>query len=469
MVRITPTQGDFNASLDTVATKVRQPVFVDNAVHYAKTEPSSIGKSKVIIESDNAENYDTATEKSYSLVEAESSIYISHKESDGHTLKSTIWGSRGINSITPLLYGEDDPATRLIGSTTTTTSDGLKVDLRNMKGKKLKDYRFNDDAVRMGQTVDVGFRTTDLAIKVADSITGTMTSVSLGDPIGTANSSYRRKHSHTFLATDFNNVNLITALRYVSRHDSGIPMFNRYGSLLYVPMTYFSNIKILDDGMRMGSKQESPVSGNENRISVKGRAIAVNEELIVTMDDRAKQSGKSDHDVIEKITPVFDASVTSLQQARTVARKMLKANSTLNGKIVTSGHPHAWHMRPGDVVYYEGVKRMIIEAQHSAASGQSKFTFISSDSGLEGLLQGVLEGGISEASITNKNTTDQITEENFSFFNTFDVKILPLITVTKVSGNGFLIGRNGNRGNIGGNYKTIGLNKDNPVIIRGEL
>ena len=67
MVRITPTQGHFDTSLDTMATKLRAPVFVDNALHYAKVESSSEG-NKVTIENNNAENYDLATEKAYSVV-----------------------------------------------------------------------------------------------------------------------------------------------------------------------------------------------------------------------------------------------------------------------------------------------------------------------------------------------------------------------------------------------------------------
>ena len=49
MMRIAHTQGRFDASLTTVATDVRKPVFVDNAVHYAKIESRSDGKNRVTI------------------------------------------------------------------------------------------------------------------------------------------------------------------------------------------------------------------------------------------------------------------------------------------------------------------------------------------------------------------------------------------------------------------------------------
>ena len=468
MVRITPTQGHFDTSLDTMATKLRAPVFVDNALHYAKVESSSEG-NKVTIENNNAENYDLATEKAYSVVESESTVYLTHRETDGHSLKSAIYGSKGKNTTTPLLYGATDETKRLLGKTTTTTNEGLRVELRNMKGRRLTSIGFDDDAVRFGQTIDVGFRTTDLAIRLGESITGSITSVSIGNPLNTVNSSQRRQHSNVFLAANFNGVNLITSLRYLSKHDNGVPVFNRFGSLLHVPMSYFSSLRVLDADNRLGNKDTIPLEDSQNRVSVRGRAVALNEDLIVTMDDRSRQQGRFDNDVIENITPVFDASITSMQQARRVARKMLKANSAMLGRVITQGHPSAFDLRPGDIVMYDGEKRVIVEANHVMSRGTSDFTFVSIKSGIDGILQGIFEAGITEASVKNPDTTQQIIEENFSFFNTFDITIVPMLTVRRVAANGFLIGRNGNRGRVGGNHKVLGLNKGTPITMRGEL
>ena len=468
MVRITPTQGSFDTSLDIVSTMMRAPVFVDNALHYAKVESSSEG-SKVTIENSNSENYNLATEKAYSLVESESTAYLTHRETDGHTLKNAIYGSKGKNASTPLLYGAVNDGKRLLGNTTTSTDEGLRVELRNMKGKTLRGIGFDESAVRFGQTVDVGFRTTDLAMRLGDSITGSITSVSIGNPLNTVNSSQRRQHSNVFLAANFNGVNLITSLRYLSKHDNSIPVFNRFGSLLHVPMSYFSSLRILDADLRLGNKDSIPVEDSQNRVSVRGRRIALNEEILVTMDDRSRQQGRFDNDVVENITPVFDASITSMQQARRVARKMLKANSAMQGRIETNGHPYAFDLRPGDVVMYDGQKHVIIEATHKMARSVSDFVFTSVKSGIDGILQGIFETGITESSVRNPETTQQIKEENFSFFNTLDITIVPMITLTRVAKNGFLIGRNADRGRIGGNYKVLGLNKGTSVTMRGDL
>ena len=468
MVRITPTQGRFDAALTSVATDMRKPVFVDNAVHYAKIKPSSAGNDTITIEARNKENYDVATEKTYSLIESESSILLTHSETDGHSLKSALWTSKGKNSPTSLLYSVKEPSTRLVGKSENATANGLRMELRNMKGRTLKDVGFDDDAIRFGQLVDVGFRTTDLAVKIANDASGTLTAVSIGDSLAMPNSAYRRKHSTSFLATDYNNVNLITAMRYIARHDNGIPFYNRFGVLMYVPINYFSRTDFLDATVRLGNKHKNPVNSTENKVSVQGRKLAVNEDVIITMDDRSKQQGKYSNDVIENVSPTFDASVTSIQQARTVARKMLKANSLLEGQLTSERHPDKWNLRPGDTVVYDGKKRLIVGAVHRLSDKTSDFTMIGADSGIQGILQGILEGGITEGSIVNPSK-EQITKENFSFFADMDITILPILTVRHVDGGGFLIGQNSNRGAIGGNNKTIGLNKGDPIVVRGEM
>ena len=56
MTLIQSSVGRFDTTLTSVMNDVRQPVFVDNAVHYAKIQPQSSNKSKIIIEARNAHN-----------------------------------------------------------------------------------------------------------------------------------------------------------------------------------------------------------------------------------------------------------------------------------------------------------------------------------------------------------------------------------------------------------------------------
>ena len=285
---IQSSKGRFDEPLTNVMNDIRQPVFVDNAVHYAKVEPRSAGKTRVTIEAINADNYDLATERTYSLVESESSIIITHTETDGHSLKSDVWYSNGKNTVTDLLYSEDNPVDRIMKSTVTSTSNGLQLDLRNMKGRTLKDIGFRDERVHLAQGIDIGFRTTDLAVRLSQNVPDAITAVTTGSHITTTRgSNNRRKASNTFLASDFYGINLITALRFVSRHDNRVTMMNRYGVLNYVPFNYADISRKIDSSIRFGRKNTNPVENIENRVTVQGKQIALNEDLILTMDDRS--------------------------------------------------------------------------------------------------------------------------------------------------------------------------------------
>ena len=463
---IQSSKGRFNEVLSDVMTDIRQPVFVDNAVHYAKSEPKSNAKTKVTIEAVNADNYEIASERTYAITESESSLLITHTEADGHTLKSDLFSSKGKNAITKLLFGKDKE--RILTSTTSSTALGLRADIRNMRGSTLKQLGFDDIEVRLGQNVDIGFRTTDLALRVGDAINDSLKAITIGAPITiTKMSANRRKNSNTFLAADFNGVNLATALRYISRHDNRIIKFDRYGNLNYVPFNYADVSRTIQANVRFGNKETSPIESVENRITVKGLPLAVNEDLVFTMDDRAKQQGAHDVDIVENTTPLFDASITNLTRAKTVARQILKANATLSGSIRSQGHPNYWELRPGDIVEYDGNRLSVLEARHTL-SGLSDFVFLNADSGLEGVLQNIREGSITTSSLTRPDKTNQIMSENFSFFNSMEVVITPTIKVITSNEAGLLIGRNSDRGRLGGNYKTIGMAKDDGVIIEGE-
>jgi hypothetical protein len=461
---IQSSKGRFDETLTDIMNDVRQPVFVDNAVHYAKSEPRSSAKTRVTIEAVNADNYELASERTYTISESESSLTLTHTEANGHTLKSDIFSSKGKNAITKLLFGTNE---RVLTGTTTSTASGLQADVRNLKGTTLKGLGFDDTEVRLGQSVDIGFRTTDLALRVGDEVNDSLNAITIGSPTTvTKMGNNRRKSSNSFLAADFNGVNLATALRYISRHDNRVIKFDRYGNLNYVPFNHADVSRAIEYNVRFGNKETNPIENVENRITVKGIPIAVNEDLIFTMDDRSKQQGAHDIDVIENTSPLFDASITNITRAKTVARQILKANSTLSGSIRTQGHPNCWELRPGDVVEYEGKRLSILEAKHTL-TGLTDFVFLNADSGLEGVLQNIREGTITTSSRTNPDKTNQILSENFSFFDSVEIVITPTVKVVTANETGLLIGRNSDRGRLGGNYKAIGMAKDDGIIVEG--
>lgn len=116
---------------------------------------------------------------------------------------------------------------------------GTKFAIKNMKGESLLGIGFEDDVAHFGQIIDVGLRTTDLALRLSRDIADTLTSVNIALPMTPLNTEFdRRRHSNKFLSQDFYSINLISALRFVSRHDNRIVHFDRYGNLLYVPFDF---------------------------------------------------------------------------------------------------------------------------------------------------------------------------------------------------------------------------------------
>ena len=136
-----------------------------------------------------------------------------------------------------LIYNADESSQRLLPHTIESSSFGVLANLRNLKGKTLNDIGFTGKRVRLGQPIDVGLRTTDLAMRLAESIESGATSVNISRSRNVITDK-ARKHSNRFVGTDFNNTNLMTALRFLGRHDGRMLLLDRFGNLLYVPITF---------------------------------------------------------------------------------------------------------------------------------------------------------------------------------------------------------------------------------------
>lgn len=462
--------GKFDADVAQVMTEVRQPVFVDNAVHHALVNSQSSSKHKVTIENRNNATYAVATENTFNIVEGESSIQVTHSRKPGHSSTAApFFEDEQLSSITKipsLLYNEDDHTQRLSPSTIESATHGVKMNLRNMKGTDLQTIGFNGSDVHFGHPVDVGLRTSDLAIRLGTDITDSLTSVSLGSSINTVNTNTeRRKYSTKFLAEDFNGVSLSSALRFTSRHDGRIVYVDRFANLLYTPLDFSETSRYVDASIRIGAKEVNPVDDTENRITLVGIPFSLNEVASVTMNDGERQQGKYNSDIKENSSPIFDATVKSNAAARRVARQILKANSLTKGAIDSAGHLDCWDLRPGKIVDYAGSKKVIMEAKHVMSQRTTDFTFLSLEKGVEGVLQGIGHGMVAAASGKNTDQTSQILNENITLFDSVEIVITPRITLRGIEDTKFLIGPAGNRGALGGANKAIGSGKK--MIIYG--
>ena len=454
-MRIQSTKGAFSESLTEVMVDIRKPVFVDNALHYGKYESQQSEKPKVTI---STTSYRVSKEGSYRIEEEESSLLVSHTKTPGHTFEENIFTPYGNDSSSEILYDANDNKKRLLRQKIEVLDKKIRVHLPNMKNENLSTFGFSDE-VKMGQPINVGFRTTDLALEIGKEIDGTVTSFSIGEPLSVANATtQRQKHSKTFFAHNFNNASLMTALTTLGRRDNRILDYDMHGNLLFIPFNYSRKPHFLSASLRTDSENTNTVDDSANRVTVIGRQIAKNDNSSVTLNDAAQQ-GRFNIEIAEEPMPHFDNSIMSEQESRSVARQILKANRLLATRIETKGHPKSWFIRPGEIVSYGNRKYVVMSASHMLASQLSDFTFLTLESGADTAIRSVFEDEAIAEEITSDDLNEQIKQVDYGFFDEIDIKTTLLLTVTDVSGTPLLIGRNANRVSIGGSAKTIGLGK----------
>ncbi len=460
------TTGDTNV----VMKQARKPVFVDNALHLGEITKQGSSKSKVTLRKRNTTSYAIASTHSYDIDEREDSIVLTHTPTAGHDSTSAIYymnskleGNDAASNTPPLLYAIDRQTERLALGSTSSGSKGTVFAVRNMKGSTLEELGFDSKRAYAAQPIDVGLRTTDMAIRLGNEVAGDLTSINTALPISPSNSSNdRRSFTTKFVAADFYGVNLITALRFLGRHDNYITYFERFGSLLYVPFNFAEAGRFVNSSMRTGTASSNPVDNTSNRIIVQGKALAVNEKARAEVNDGERQSGLG-AEVIQEPLVVEDFTVGSNQQARMVGNSILKANNLLKGSQNSNGHPSSWDLRPGKIIEYDGVRRILVEVKHNLVNNTADLVFLTLDTGIEGVLLGISEGVQSIGS--NPNTVEQITETNFSLFGEIKIVTIPIITIQGHGDSGFVIGRAMSRGTLGAtsSQETIGGSKNTPV------
>ena len=474
MTLVEDSAGHFNVSPDAIMTETRKPVFVDNAVHYSLINPQTSNKQKVTIENRKNATYHIASNSSYEIVENNSTLEITHSERAGHRYENAPWYENSkLSSISDkriLIYGKEKQKERLQLNSFETHTRGIKANLSNMQGKTLQDIGFTGNEVYLGQPVDIGLRTTDYALQLTKEITSDVTSVNIAMPRTITNAtSTRRKHSTSFLAEDVKNIPILSALKFVSRHDNRVVYFDRFGNIIYVPFNFSDASRMVKSSLRQGTERTNPVDSVVNRVTVAGIPLALNSNVEVTVDDGSRQQGKFDSFIQSTNTPVFDSSIKTERAARRVARQILKATALMKGAIETDGHPNSWDLRPGNLVTYKGKKYAIMEAEHSFNSNLSNFKFLALDVGLEGAIQGVSEGFVAEGNLSNKDTTIQIQKEDLSLFDELDISFFTVVKTRDVSNSGYIIGKNAGRSLPGIGKESLGTAKKKVISFTEDL
>ncbi len=454
--------GRHNTDSNLYVKNARKPVFVDNAIHFGKYDITSGVKNKITIEKSNSNTFQVMPQREYQIVEGESFLQITHKEAHGHT--STVapfFGNDAINSsnLPILMYDSAQPSNRLVASSLESATDGVKLNLRNMKGRTLSDIGFNGDTVKLGQPIDIGLRTSDFAIKIVQTVSGGINSANIGRSLSsTANDTGRKLHSTRFIGQDFHNVNIMTALRFLSRNDGRMVLLDRFGNLLYVPISFSESGYSVNPNLRFGNQTIDNVSNTPNRVTVQGLPMALNDQVVVTVNDTDRQSGVNG-EVRESSGPITDMTVRNSMSARRVARQILRGFALEEGAIQSSGHQNILSVRPGMSIDYGGKQYFVSESKHNTISKSTDLSLLSIDIGIEGILQGIEEGVVFQTNEVSPLTYIQNQEENLTMFGGIRVNIYSSYTVREIGEGAFLIGGYPSRGVIGKNGLTIGTIK----------
>jgi len=441
--------GRSDANHPTDMKHIRSPVFVDNCAHHAIYSKHK-GTKKGKVSPSTHEEFQITSERTYVAIEEESAVRLVHNQTPGHSYTGDVFfNDRKLSTdaiIPSILYGSEDESQRLVGEKVESTSLGSRLILQNMRGQSLMGIGFDESTVRLGQEIDIGLRTTDLAMRLAEPVSDLLTGVNIADDKKVASDYEERvKHSQKFLSQDFRGVNLVTALRFVGRHDGRILYSDKWGSLRYVPFRRGGGERLVRAYLSIGDQKSDTNEDSPNRITVLGKRRGFNHVTSVTMDDRSSQEAKDGSETIREGPPISDPSVKNISTARKVARQILRSNQAAKGRISQSGLIDVWDVRAGDIVRYEDYNGTIFlvvsEATHSMADKKSTLEFLAISTGVEGVLQGITESAMALNELT-EDMTVQLKKEDLSLFSQFEIRSTLFATFRFVAKSGKRIGDN---------------------------
>ena len=403
-----------------VGSNAEKPTFVDNAIHHAIYETTENLSKKTQVNKPNQKDFQPTHQRRYRLIEEQSSIRLAHKNNEdapffnGEALSAS--------STRPMvLINENDSSLRLRTQSLSNTEKGVRVNLNNMKGKTLSDYRFDSGVsnVRAGQTISVGLRSTDLVEKLFDKALHGLNSVTT------------QGVSTLFIAQNFNSTAVPTAVRFVGRHDHFIMYYDRFGNFKYAPKIFNFKDREIGTQRGIGKTKIDPIVDVANRIVVKGNGIAVNDSISVMVDDAEEQKKRGSI----KEMKMKDPTVNNESKARTSAGQLLRLNKKAQGALQSNQHAQSWDFQPGDIVNYKSaigdVQQAIIELEHKS-DGTSNFQMISYEAGLEAVVNSFGDSADIEDEEFEMNSSDQVSTLNKSGVGSAKIRVRGILRVRPV-------------------------------------
>tara|TARA_R100001510_G_C7652148_1_gene209963 strand:- start:1500 stop:3149 length:1650 start_codon:yes stop_codon:yes gene_type:complete len=404
--------GRFDATQDSVMKVIRKPRFVDNTVRHGEYTKTAAG---FVVNAPTQSDFMPTTEKRYRLIEEEDTIRLLHNPSDSVRYEGALFldGDKVTTASTlpALVVGAENNDQALVVSQIQDATKGTRFRLENLKGRNLKSIGFTDKTIHFAQKVGVGLRTSDLAHRVAKANTSGINGVRARTP------------SLTFLAQDFLGVEAYTALRFLSKHDGYSPKADRFGNVCYFPQNHIEREHFVGENRVLGGSIEEASESTPNRVVVRGKSRANNQDNAVQVND----FGRQQNGITEVPGGIHAPTAVTKASAKAIGQRMLKMakNSTGSRRLVDV--TAASHMHPGDMVSYQtrtdNERYIVLGSRINLNDKTSELHVNSVDVTLEDVLQRFQEIDVSGSTDANDERNRQFAVEEFSTSFGFKVRV----------------------------------------------
>jgi hypothetical protein len=425
------TTGRFDASQTPVMKRIRKPKFVDNAVSHAEITKAQSG---FVVKAPTQADFVPSHDRRYTIVEEEEAVRLTHKTSDGHRyVKEVFFSDEKVgpsSPLPPLIVNSDKTNQSLVPSKIENVDKGVRFRLENMKGRDLNGVGFTGKDVHLAQKANVGLRSSDLATRIARATPSSLNGVEV------------RRPSNSFIAQDFYGIAADAALRFVSRHDGYSVRGDRFGNLLYSHQHQFNREHVVTSNTVMGGSIKDKTENIPNRIVVRGRNRANNDNNVVQIDDHGNQSSG----VIEIPGGISAPTAITKAAARRVGQRFLASAKRVTSGEILKEVVHVSTIYPGDVVSYRtpdsDQRQIVLHAKHDLVQKHSELHINATSSNLEDVIQRFQEVDIGNTSSDNDEKNRQTKHEDFATGAGYKLKVTWQIGVRKSlnSGVGMLIG-----------------------------
>ena len=442
--------GRSDADQPTIMKVARTPVFVDNCVHHAIYATGN-SSQKMAVTPAAKNSFQVASERTYQVVEEESAVRLVHTQKPGHFYEGDVYfaGEKLSTGATlpVVMYGSEDYSERIVADSVESTNLGSRLTLPNMKGQTLQTIGFEEGSVRLGHEIDVGLRTTDLAMKLAvTAIDDVLTSINLSRKT-TPYAVIQEKisHSQTFLAHDFYKTNLISALRFIGKHDKRMVKHDKFGNLSYTKIQSGEEPKtlnILDARIQQVHKTPSM-----DRVTIVGKQRGLNFNVQSTVSNPVNQYNRDGSTSTKDGGIIVDPTIKNMSSARRIGREILSQNNKSESSVIVTNSIDNQSLNAGDLIKINNQTKMVSKVTHKLKNRTTDLVITDGFSTHEMYNQFIEDGVFNDEKLI-EDVTSGTSQEVLSFDGNIFTGVYILASGRLVSNRKKLIG-SGTRSVIG--------------------